>query len=373
MISQCRIKQTAACRKDQSASVWIYLELRRFAKQTNGMAAAPRTNHSSTNLTSELVEACHEWTIQHITFRLKDTQPICSSVFKVSDVTSWSWQCLMRRQVDRVIEFGLRLNHLNDSLVRPHLRIPAEFTFTVHNPIGNNIFLGPNYGVFEENTIVYCKNSFFKDTELCKYTMVHDTLEIVCRVRELLSTTPTAFPIPPCQLNHDLEAILNDQQYTDVTLIVEGQTIKAHKAVLSARSPVFAAMFSSEMLEQRQNQVIIPDMEFKVAQHLLQFIYAGKTQIAPTMADALLVAADKYGLMRLKVQCEEAISGATAVSTATKTLVFADRTNAEHLKAHTMAFIKANMAKVMESDEWKTMVLEHPALLVGLFCNLTIK
>ncbi|XP_065076413.1 speckle-type POZ protein B-like [Ochlerotatus camptorhynchus] len=165
-------------------------------------------------------------------------------------------------------------------------------------------------------------------------------------------------------MQHDLESILKNAQFTDITLAFEGHTIKAHKAILAARSPVFAAMFSTDMEESRQNQVTITDMEYEVAQQLLQFIYTGKTDISPGTVDQLLVAADKYGLSRLKAQCEQTIFNTLAIPTAIKTLIFADRMNTQQLKSRTMKFIKTNMDKVVESADWKTMAVEHPTLLV---------
>lgn len=274
----------------------------------------------------------------------------------------------------RLIKFGLEIEYSYVYGCYAYSRKPAEFTFTVVNVQEEQALSGTHYKIFEKGTTKHYANTSIKDTDLLKFAKEPgDTLTVVCRVRELLSVTNDEIPIPPCQLQHDLENILNDPHFADVTLIVEGHNIKAHKAVLSARSPVFAAMFSSEMLEVRQNQVTIPDLEYKVAQDLLRFIYTGETKIEPDMADRLLVAADKYGLTRLKVQCEQAISKAISSSTAIKTLIFADRVNAEHLKSQAMAIIKANMEKVMESDDWNTMVVDHPNLLVEVCRTLAKK
>lgn len=332
--------------------------------------AVAKTNFTSTISNTKLVEICHTWTIHNISFLLKDTEEIRSSPFRTSSDNSWRWQCIMRQE-NRLIKFGLVIDY-GSPYNFP--RRPAEFTFTILNTEKQPASYERNYRIFEKKTLKHYASTNPKDTELFKYAEgPEDTLTIVCRVRELLSITNGNFTIPPCKLKNDLKTIFNDPQFPDVTLIVEDRIIKAHRAILSARSPVFAAMFTSEMLESHQHQVTIPDMKYTVAQSMLEFIYTGETIIEPGTADCLLVAADKYDLMRLKAQCEEAISSTISVATAIKTLIFADRTNAEHLKSRTMAIIKANMDKVIESDDWTAMIVEHPSLLVEVCRTLAIK
>jgi len=52
--------------------------------------------------------------------------------------------------------------------------------------------------------------------------------------------------------------LFTNQSGSDICFIIEGQEVKAHKTILSARSPVFAAMFHSDMMENLLNRVDIP-------------------------------------------------------------------------------------------------------------------
>jgi speckle-type POZ protein len=74
---------------------------------------------------------------------------------------------------------------------------------------------------------------------------------------------------------------------------VNGREYYAHKAILAARSPVFAAMFEHEMEEKKQNRVEITDMDHEVLREMLRFIYTGKATNLEKMHDELLAAADK--------------------------------------------------------------------------------
>lgn len=66
---------------------------------------------------------------------------------------------------------------------------------------------------------------------------------------------------------------------------------------ISARSPVFAAMFEHEMEERKRNRVDITDVDHEVLREMLRFIYTGRAPNLDKMADDLLAAADKVFIM----------------------------------------------------------------------------
>ena len=61
---------------------------------------------------------------------------------------------------------------------------------------------------------------------------------------------------------------------SDVNIVCEGETFPAHKVILSARSKVFAAMFSQKVrLEEQQQQVDIKALDMITMERFLTFIY----------------------------------------------------------------------------------------------------
>ena len=115
--------------------------------------------------------------------------------------------------------------------------------------------------------------------------------------------------------------------------------LQAHKAILAARSPVFAAMFEHEMEERKHNRVEISDVDHEVFREMLRFIYTGKASNLERMADDLLAAADKYALERLKVMCEEALCTNLSTENSAEVLILADLHSADQLKAQAIDFI----------------------------------
>ena len=78
-----------------------------------------------------------------------------------------------------------------------------------------------------------------------------NTFSFTCKLEYAATTSTsalirTALPLsnegPNSSLSQDLEQYFSDRSSTDVCFIVDGKEIKAHKMILSARSPVFAAM-----------------------------------------------------------------------------------------------------------------------------------
>ncbi|XP_050545491.1 protein roadkill isoform X3 [Daktulosphaira vitifoliae] len=175
------------------------------------------------------------------------------------------------------------------------------------------------------------------------------------------------FKVPECRLPDDLGNLFEVQKFSDVTLSVSGREFQAHKAILAARSPVFAAMFEHEMEERKQNRVAITDVDHEVLREMLRFIYTGRAANLERMADDLLAAADKYALERLKVMCEEALCNNLSVDNAADILILADLHSADQLKVQTIEFINTHATDVMETTGWKTMIQSHPHLIAEAF------
>ena len=115
-----------------------------------------------------------------------------------------------------------------------------------------------------------------------------------------------------------------------------------HKALLGARSKVFQAMFEHKMLENERSRVEIEDIDGDIMLEILRFIYTGKTQNMDKLADALLPAADKYCLERLKVQCEETLCTTIDRDNVADTLILADLHSAVQLRQQAIDFINTH-------------------------------
>ena len=90
------------------------------------------------------------------------------------------------------------------------------------------------------------------------------------------------------------------------------------------------------MEESRKNHIEIQDVEPKVFEAMMGFIYTGKAPALHSMADAVLAAADRYRLERLKVICEDALSRGLSLENAAHALILADLHTAGQLKTQAL-------------------------------------
>lgn len=149
------------------------------------------------------------------------------------------------------------------------------------------------------------------------------TVECVLDVVQTLLSQTTASPgtaePPPPDLSRHLGALLlRTPVGADVTFAVQGETFRAHRVVLAARSPVFKAELSgsppAKKEEEDASEIAVDGMTPPVFKTLLYFIYTdtladellgdlGREEDQELVRD-LLAGADRYGMDRLKQICE---------------------------------------------------------------------
>ncbi|XP_055541953.1 protein tramtrack, alpha isoform isoform X2 [Wyeomyia smithii] len=93
------------------------------------------------------------------------------------------------------------------------------------------------------------------------------------------------------------DQLLHAETFTDVTLAVEGQYLKAHKMVLSACSPYFQAIFVSH--PEKDPIVILKDVPFKDMKCLLDFMYRGEVSVDQDRLAAFLRVAESLRIKGL--------------------------------------------------------------------------
>ena len=93
-----------------------------------------------------------------------------------------------------------------------------------------------------------------------------------------------------------------NKQRTDVEFLVGREVFGAHRHLLSARSPVFAAMLKSGMNESLTGKIRIDDLDSTTFFHFLKFLYTGEVENS-AKTGKLFAAADKYQVKTLMGIC----------------------------------------------------------------------
>ncbi|XP_037073565.1 protein bric-a-brac 2-like [Pollicipes pollicipes] len=87
--------------------------------------------------------------------------------------------------------------------------------------------------------------------------------------------------------------LLRSESLVDVTLSCEGQSLKAHKLVLSACSPYFETLFQDHT--ETHPIVILKDVKFTELRSIIEFMYKGEVEVEKNDLDSLFSTAE--GLM----------------------------------------------------------------------------
>ncbi|CAM0871251.1 unnamed protein product [Alopecurus aequalis] len=162
---------------------------------------------------------------------------------------------------------------------------------------------------------------------------IHCTVDVL-RQEKVHTAARNCFAsgVPPPSISQDLRKLLHLDEskstspfMTDVTFIVEQTEIQAHKLVLAARSPVFAAELFGEMKESAMRaRITVDDMSASTFKTMFYFIYTDELRSLDPNNDNvgdLLVAADRYDLERLRLMCEKILADNLDAASAMPTLM----------------------------------------------------
>ncbi|KAL6623695.1 hypothetical protein ACP70R_033574 [Stipagrostis hirtigluma subsp. patula] len=219
----------------------------------------------------------------------------------------------------------------------------------------------------------------------------------LCGATDATAVEPTGggdgVAVPPPNMSEHLLQFLESKQGADVTFHVEDREFPAHKLLLAMRSPVFRAGFFGSMKEAATRAVRILDMKADAFDAVLRFVYTDATPPdvgrlldccgagSAAAADhdkaaltekvhALLAAADRFGLERMRLMCEKALCDAMDAENAVAALRLADQHHCQKLKAFCIGYMASSpsvVTDVMSTEAFQDLKESCPSLLADLF------
>ncbi|CAL4943142.1 unnamed protein product [Urochloa decumbens] len=186
-------------------------------------------------------------------------------------------------------------------------------------------------------------------------------------------------PPPPPELGRDMGVLLDAGEAADVAFEVDGRTFMAHRCVLAARSPVFRAKLAGAgHAGAAVVRIVIEDMEAQDFQALLRYVY---TDSLPEMAEQgeaaamlpdLAAAANRYGMERLRLLCEERLRGFVDVRNVAAMLAFAGEHRCHGLKEACLRFLgdPENLKEVVKTNGLEHLSKTCPSVLEDLVAKL---
>ncbi|KAM0930559.1 hypothetical protein ACQ4PT_000877 [Festuca glaucescens] len=226
-----------------------------------------------------------------------------------------------------------------------------------------------------------------KDALAASGCLEDDCLSIKCTVEisQLMAEEDddddhnSSITLPPSNLSADARNILESGLKADLTVKIgkSSRSFNANACVLRARSPVFREKLrdSMSMIESKKRSICIDDIDAKVFEVLLHYIYndclpgfmEDTTEEATRMARDLLVAAHGYGIQRLRVMCESRLSQSLDVHTVSSTLDLAEQYECQQLKESCLKYMAKDgqrLRAIKKTEGFKQLIKNHP-LIVG--------
>eukprot|EP00927_Polykrikos_kofoidii_P047883 TRINITY_DN42174_c0_g1_i1.p1 TRINITY_DN42174_c0_g1~~TRINITY_DN42174_c0_g1_i1.p1 ORF type:complete len:483 (+),score=63.99 TRINITY_DN42174_c0_g1_i1:37-1449(+) len=148
-------------------------------------------------------------------------------------------------------------------------------------------------------------------------------------------------------------SLLLDATTADVNLSVQNTILPAHRAILSARSPVFRAMFYGAMKEKGSVEVEINHFALAEMRLLLCFIYSGNVQeVSLKDMVPLMACADHYGVCSLRDALHEHLCESISAETACLVLASAQIFLQESIVDRCLSFILAHAQHVVQTESF---------------------
>ncbi|XP_066272327.1 kelch-like protein 24a [Branchiostoma lanceolatum] len=138
----------------------------------------------------------------------------------------------------------------------------------------------------------------------------------------------------------------------DVVLEVEDRRFPCHRLVLSAASPYFRAMFTSDMAESRQKTVVLQGLDAGMFGEILSYIYSGTLHVSLDKVQPLYQAADLLQLDYVRDTCSSYIAMNVESSTCLDLYKFANIFSLDKVRNRCLSYIGRQFRKFATSNEF---------------------
>lgn len=211
------------------------------------------------------------------------------------------------------------------------------------------------YGPVEDVTrITFTKGTF--DTKILPFSQNLD--EVTWSPPSYISININIHLMEDRVVLNDYDRFFMNESLKDVTIVVGGEEVKAHKSILCARNDVFERMFDTDMLEIK-GRVEITDIEPHIFRLFLRFMYSGKLESRDTEELLkLVVAADKYSVKDLVEVCSTRLLTNLSVENVIYVLMIADLVKEDFLKRKCVNFFIKNKNGILDTEGYKEIILK---------------
>ena len=172
------------------------------------------------------------------------------------------------------------------------------------------------------------------------------------RLRSLRVERMANIDIPPPELLADLEALLDDEDGSDLTLTVQGKPLHTLRGLLSKRCSYFRTMLASGFKESNERKINIEEGSYDAVRAVLTYLHTDSLRVQDEHAMEVAQLADAWDLPRLQSMAQDAITRSVDAKNVCSFLIGAGKYRATELKTFCIRFIIYNFAQVQASGSF---------------------
>ena len=132
----------------------------------------------------------------------------------------------------------------------------------------------------------------------------------------------------------------------------DGECIAAHRLVLSAISPYFRVMFTSDLSESRQKMIKIENIKGAILATLVRFAYLSKLEVTSSNVEELLAASNLLQIKEVEKACCDYLQAQLHPSNCLGIWALAEHHNCRELSSFAFKYILKNFPLVSCCDEF---------------------
>ncbi len=148
------------------------------------------------------------------------------------------------------------------------------------------------------------------------------------------------------------------EHFSDLELVVDGRVIPVQRAVLSAISPYFEAMLSSNFKEKHQARIEMQDVSYEGLKSIIDCMYTTKLELTNENLSVILSTAQMLQINYMVTECVQFIKERLKVETCIKYLEIGEKFNVQEVIDMAHKFILKNFVKVSGTESFRRLPKE---------------
>ena len=167
------------------------------------------------------------------------------------------------------------------------------------------------------------------------------------------------------ELIRNLNLLRKSSILCDTIIRAEGTDFTAHRCVLTAASPYFRALFTTDLKEKESNLVELKEVKSVALSEVLHFMYTGEAKADSSNAHDLIMLADYLMIPSLRSKVSKFLEGTISASNCLALESFALQFNCESLKEAAVSYKVENFVAVVNSDDFRSLDFDKVKALIS--------